>query len=78
VICVVSIVGSAVVAAALGICAGLGGAVGADVARTVAIIVIVTCAWAPELWVPTRLMAAVARAAIDSATANHPAARAAA
>jgi hypothetical protein len=78
VVCGVSIVETAVVTAALGICAELGGAVGAEVAPTVAVIVMVTCAWAPELWVPTRLMAAVARAAIDSATASQPAARAAA
>jgi hypothetical protein len=75
---VMSTPASAVVVSALGICAGLEGAVGPEVARTVAVIVMVTCAWAPELWVPTRLMAAVARAAIESATASHPAARAAA
>ena len=74
----VSSVDAAVVTGALGICAGLEDALGAEVARTVAVIVIVTCAWAPEVWVPTRLIAAVARAAIDSATASHPAARAAA
>lgn len=47
--CVVPSVGSAVVAAAPGTSAGLEGAVGAEVARTVAGILTVTCAWAPEI-----------------------------
>jgi hypothetical protein len=63
---------SAFVGVALGACARL-----AD-GRAVAVIATVICAWARETSVPTRLMAAVARAAIDNATASHPAASAAA
>jgi hypothetical protein len=59
------------------VCAAATEAVAGE-ARTVAVRVMVTWTCAAGVLVPTRLIAAVARAAIDSATANHPAMSAAA